>query len=84
MQVRHPQGAFHNNLAERRIRPAVIARKIPFGNRSRDGARNGAVLNSVTQTWRLNGNNLHGLIHRALNASKLQRQQLTRELLDTS
>ena len=82
--VSHPQGAFHNNLAERRIRPAVIARKISFGNRSPDGARNSAILNSVLETWRLKGNNLQGLIHRVLNASALQRQQLTRELLDTS
>jgi transposase len=41
-----------NNLAERRIRPAVIVRKISAGNRSRPGADTHAALTSVIQTCR--------------------------------
>jgi transposase len=41
-----------NNIAERRIRPAVIVRKISAGNRSDPGAETHAVLTSVIQTCR--------------------------------
>jgi transposase len=39
-----------NNLAERRIRPMVIHRKVTGGSRSSDGAKTTAVLQSITQT----------------------------------
>lgn len=41
-----------NNIAERRIRPAVIVRKISAGNRSNDGSDTHAVLTSLIQTCR--------------------------------
>lgn len=50
----HPDAAFHNNLAERMIRPAVIFRKISFGNRTPEGARNHAILATVLETCRAN------------------------------
>ena len=41
-----------NNIAERRIRPAVIVRKISAGNRSNPGSDTHAVLSSIVQTCR--------------------------------
>jgi transposase len=41
-----------NNIAERRIRPAVIVRKISAGNRSDKGADAHAILTSIIQTCR--------------------------------
>ena len=39
-----------NNLAEREVRPAVIARKLSAGNRTEAGAKTHAVLASVLRT----------------------------------
>jgi len=41
-----------NNIAERRIRPAVIVRKISAGNRSDQGSDTHAMLTSIIQTCR--------------------------------
>jgi transposase len=41
-----------NNISERRIRPAVIVRKISAGNRSDQGADAHAILTSIIQTCR--------------------------------
>ncbi len=43
----------HNNLVERLLRGSVIMRKITFGNRSDEGARNHEVIMSLVQTARL-------------------------------
>ena len=43
----------NNNHVERLLRGSVIMRKIPFGNRSREGALNHEVIMSLIQTARL-------------------------------
>lgn len=53
--VLEPQVPAHNNLAERGIRPLVIARKISGGSRSPVGSRTRMVLASLTQTWLAHG-----------------------------
>ena len=45
---------WHNNHAERMIRPNVLLRKITFGNRSPEGLENHNVLMSIIQTAKLN------------------------------
>jgi transposase len=47
-----------NNLAERRGRPAVIARKLSAGNRTEAGAETHAVLASVFRTHRRQGRDI--------------------------
>ena len=47
----------HNNLAERGIRPLVIARTISGGCRSAQGSQTRMVLASLTQTWLAQGLN---------------------------
>jgi transposase len=44
-----------NNLAEREVRPAVIARKLSAGNRMEAGAETHSVLASVLRTCRRQG-----------------------------
>lgn len=57
-----------NNLAEREVRPAVIARKLSAGNRTEAGAETHAVLASILRTCRRQGRDilqeLTGLLRR--------------------
>lgn len=56
--LEHPDVPATNNLAERQLRPAVIARKISCGNKTQKGATAWAVLASVAATCRQNGGSL--------------------------
>jgi hypothetical protein len=47
-----------NNLAERELRPAVIARKLSAGNRTEAGAETHAVLASILRTCHRRGRNV--------------------------
>lgn len=60
--IHHPDANFHNNRAEQMIRPAVIFRKISFGNRTAEGARDYAILSSVLETCRINNISLRPFI----------------------
>ena len=53
--LNHPALEGHNNQAEGEIRPNVLFRKITFGNRSIEGAKNHSVTMSVIQTAKRNG-----------------------------
>lgn len=53
--VEHPFVPSDNNAAERAIRPAVIARKISGGTRSKKGSDTRAVLMSLFATWQARG-----------------------------
>lgn len=51
--VTHPDVEFHNNRAERQIRPMVIGRKVSFGSNTQSGARRHCIINSVVETCKL-------------------------------
>lgn len=51
--LEHPEVPFNNNHAERMIRPAVIARKNSYCNRSEKGAKTQAILMSIFHTLHL-------------------------------
>ena len=53
--VRQPGLASHNNLAERSVRPLVIARKISGGTRSPRGSRTRMTLQTLFATWAAQG-----------------------------
>jgi hypothetical protein len=53
--VSNPQVAGDNNLAERSLRPAVIARKISGGTRSAKGSQTKMGLMSLVGTWTAQG-----------------------------
>lgn len=61
----YPGIPYHNNFAERMIRPSVLLRKITFGLRSNNGILNHSVLMSVLQTSRLNAKDSIKLIKHA-------------------
>jgi transposase len=58
-----------NNAAERAIRPAVVARKISGGSRSKNGAEAWATLASLLRTASQQGKNLLGTIKSMLMAA---------------
>jgi transposase len=53
--VEHPEVPSTNNLAERSLRPAVVARKISGGTRSQKGSDTKMGLMSLLGTWTLRG-----------------------------
>ena len=55
--VLHPEVSADNNLAERSLRPLVIARKISGGTRGDAGTTTRMVLASLVSTWLARGLN---------------------------
>lgn len=53
--VEDPRLEWHNNRAERQIRPLVVSRKMSFGSDTIEGARRNCVLHSVIATCKLRG-----------------------------
>jgi transposase len=51
--VNHPELEYHNNRAERQIRPIVISRKISYQSNTDEGAKKNCILHSVMETLRL-------------------------------
>jgi transposase len=58
----HPPVDATNNLAERQLRPAVIARKLSCGNRTERGARTWEILASLSATCLQQGASFRDLI----------------------
>jgi len=52
--VENPEVEYHNNRAERQIRPMVISRKMSYGSDTALGAERTCILHSVVETCRLN------------------------------
>ena len=66
--VAHPEAPAENNLAERRLRPLVIARKLSFGSQSTDGLRIRETLLTVMDTLRLRWDDPVGKLMEAFEA----------------
>jgi len=82
--VDHPEAEFHNNLAERRIRPAVIFRKLSFGHRTKQGARRFSILMSVLETCRLKGYDLPQFIRQVITTQPDKILPLVNATLDSA
>lgn len=52
--LEEPGVEYHNNRAERQLRPLVIARKNSYGSNTPMGAERNCIINSVIETCRLN------------------------------
>jgi transposase len=48
--VENEEVEYHNNRAERQIRPTVISRKMSFGSHTADGAKRNCILHSIIET----------------------------------
>lgn len=79
-----PGAEFHNNRAERQLRPAVIFRKLSFGNRTEAGAHRFAALVSVIETARLQKHDLSEFLLRIRLAQANAVAPLAAELLNSS
>jgi len=66
-----PDAVPTNNLAERELRPLVIARKLSGGNRSQRGAERTALLYSVYATLKRQGQNVTDAVLGALMGRKI-------------
>ncbi|MBT4821265.1 MAG: IS66 family transposase [Candidatus Marinimicrobia bacterium] len=53
--VTHPGVEFHNNRAERQLRPIVVNRKVSFGSNTDHGARRYCVIHTIVETCKLQG-----------------------------
>jgi FtsZ-binding cell division protein ZapB len=82
--LEHPEVECHNNRAERAIRPAVIFRKISFGNRTTQGAYLYTILASVIETYRLKNKDITKFLKKAYHLPIDKMKPLTRALLDSS
>lgn len=51
--VTHPDVEFHNNRAERQLRPMVIGRKVSFGSNTHSGAIRHCIIHSIVETCKL-------------------------------
>ena len=71
----HPRVDATNNLAERQLRPAVIARKLSCGNRTEAGARTWEILASLAATATQSGQSFRDIVNQA---ARLQNQPLSR------
>ncbi len=69
--VTHPDVEFHNNRAERQIRPMVISRKVSFGSNTQSGARRHCVINSIVETCKLQGQDPIDFMRRAYTSGGL-------------
>ena len=67
--VSDPEVPGDNNLAERSLRPAVIARKISGGTRSAKGSETKMKLMSLLGTWQVRGKPLHATCQQLLLSS---------------
>ena len=81
--IHFPGAAWHNNLAERSLRPMVIHRKISFGNRTPHGALTNAILASVIETARRQEIDAAKLIYDAVSYRQTPRQIAKRLRLPT-
>jgi len=63
--VTHPGVEFHNNRAERQLRPMVVNRKVSFGSNTTHGARRYCVLHTIVETCKLQGTDPLDYIRRA-------------------
>jgi hypothetical protein len=82
--VDHTKAEFHNNRAERALRPAVIFRKTTFGNRTTKGALNFAILATVQQTCRVRNYNFKAALQTLFTKPRASPHLILREILDSS
>lgn len=75
--VTHPGVEFHNNRAERQLRPMVVNRKVSFGSNTENGARRYCVIHTVVETCKLQGIDPIDFIRRAYTSDGIDVPSLT-------
>jgi len=75
--VTHPGLEFHNNRAERQLRPLVISRKISFGSNTDSGAIRHCILNTIIETCKIQNLDPNNFLSRAYESCGLNVPELT-------
>ncbi len=75
--VTHPGVEFHNNRAERQLRPMVVNRKVSFGSNTDSGARRYCIIHTVVETCKLQGIDPIDFIRQAYTSGGLDVPSLT-------
>ena len=78
--IEYPEAEYHNNRAERQLRPAVIFRKISFGNRTPEGVNRHSILSTIVQTCLLKNIDVKDFFLQVLRAPPAERNQLVKLL----
>lgn len=80
--IEYPEAEYHNNRAERQLRPAVIFRKISFGNRTPEGVNRHSILSTIVQTCLLKNIDVKDFFLQVLRAPPREQGQLIKLLTD--
>jgi len=79
--IKHPDVEYHNNRAERHLRPMVISRKNSFGSDTATGAERICILQSVVETCKVNNIRPYEFIRKIIKANPKVHNVLTVPLL---
>ena len=71
---------YHNNRAERALRPLVVTRKISYGSQTEQGAKTTCIMMSILQTCQLRGIDFTQFIRDAI-TGRVSEKRLIRRLL---
>ena len=71
---------YHNNRAERALRPLVVTRKISYGSQTEQGARTTCIMMSILQTCQIRGIDFAQFIRDAI-TGRVSERKLIRRLL---
>jgi transposase len=71
---------YHNNRAERALRPLVVTRKISYGSQTEEGARTTCIMMSILQTCQIRGIDFGQFIRDAI-TGRVSEKRLIRRLL---
>ena len=81
--IDYPEVEYHNNRAERALRPMVVSRKISYGSQTEEGARTTCIMMSIFMTCQIRGIDFREFIEDAL-TERVKQSALIRRLLGIS
>ena len=81
--IDYPEVEYHNNRAERALRPMVVSRKISYGSQTEEGARTTCIMMSIFMTCQIRGIDFREFIEDAL-TERVKQAALIRRLLGIS
>lgn len=76
----HSGVEYHNNRAERALRPLVVTRKISYGSQTEEGAKTTCIMMSILQTCQMRGIDFTQFIRDAI-TGRVSEKRLIRRLL---
>ena len=81
--ISYPEVEYHNNRAERMLRPLVVSRKISYGSQTEESARATCIMMSILMTCQIRGIDFGEFIRDAV-TERVKQSVLIRRLLGIS